>query len=789
MSGALRGTIAGVVATLLASLALTPAFDSQEWLGATVLVVAFVAATGYGLRQLGTPRLLVPLGQVAALGWAFILLFAHEELRFGFLPSADSVRALLERLNDGLLVVVRYAAPVPYDADLVMVTALGIGLVAVAVDCLCSTFRLAPWAGLPLLLLYSIPATTVSGGVSALAFIPAAIGYILLLVSESRDRLSRWGRVIGIADDIAGPQEAVPTSLMGQTGRRVGATVIGLAVIVPALLPTLPAGVFAPGNGSGFGGSGQTIKVDNPIVDLKRDLKLPQNLPIMQYKSNSDNPDYIKLVTLDEFDGERWKPSQRQVRNIENQPGEASRLPDAPGLDPGVKRTRVRTTFEVTDALESRWLPTPYPATRLSAPGDWGYDADTLDIVSRGNSSAGLSYEVETLQIDFQAERLQAAYSAPSEVFSRYTKLPSTLPKQVRDLARRQTSGARTDYAKAIALQQYFRNDFTYNLDVAPGHGESAILEFLADRRGYCEQFAATMAIMARSLGIPARVGVGYMPGLRQPDNSWLVTAHDSHAWPELFFAGYGWVRFEPTPQAQTGLAPSWTVPTSTTQPGNSPDPTINPDDPRRNPDDRATPTPTAGALGPVDAGGGTAGGSGLSPLPFLVAAGVLFVLSWPLLIRTGIRRRRLSPRHSGEHLVEGVWRELADVTVDFGLTWDGAATPRLAGAQLRSKLPQHAAQPLQQLVRAVERTRYAPDPGDLHDILAALMVVTSAIRSSVGRRQQLLGWILPTSLWRRVPQLWQPVAGLLDYLDASGARLMREIRRPQRGRTSASGS
>jgi transglutaminase-like putative cysteine protease len=788
VSAALRGSLAGVVATLLASLALMPAFGSQEWLGATVLVVVFVATTGYGLRQLGTPRLLVPLGQVAALGWAFILLFAHDELRFGFLPSSDSVRALLERVNEGLLVVVRYAAPVPYDADLVMVTALGIGLVAIAVDCLCSTFRLAPWAGLPLLLLYSIPATTVSGGISALAFIPAAVGYIILLVSESRERLARWGRVIGIADDIAGPQEAAPTSLMGQTGRRVGAAVIGLAVIVPALIPTLPAGVFAPGNGSGFGGSGQTIKVDNPIVDLKRDLKLPQNLPIMTYRTDTDNPDYIKLVTLDEFDGERWKPSQRQVHNIENGPGEASQLPDPPGLDPQVKKTRVRTSFEVTDALESRWLPTPYPATTLSAPGDWGYDADTLDIVSRGNSSAGLSYEVDSLQIDFEAEKLRSSVAAPSAIFNRYTKLPSTIPRQVRDLARQHTKGARTDYDRAVALQRWFRNDFTYTLDVEPGHGESAMLEFLSDKRGYCEQFAATMAIMARSLSIPARVGVGYMPGLRQPDNTWLVTAHDSHAWPELYFAGYGWVRFEPTPQAQTGLAPTWTVPSSTTSPGTSADPTINPDDPQL-PEDRVTPTPSAGPAGPIDPGGQASGGGGINPLPFLVAGGVLFVLSWPVLIRTAIRRMRLSARQPAERLVERVWQELADVTVDFGLTWNHAATPRLAGAHLQARLPQHAAASLQRLVTAVERTRYAPDPGDLHDILAALMVVAGAVRSSVGRRQQVLGWLLPVSLWRRLPLLWRPVTLLFDYVDASGARLMREIRRPQRGRTTPAGS
>src|SRR5690606_3590690 len=212
-----------------------PAMQSQAWLWPTAFAVVFVAATGFGLRHLGTPRLLIPLGQLAALGWAATLVYANDELRFGFLPSSESVRTLVERINDGLLVVVRFAAPVPHDPDLVVVTALGVGLVAIVVDTMVATFRLAPWAGLPLLLLYSIPATTVADGISPFAFILPAIGYIALLVSEGRERLNRWGRVVGFADDVAGPQKSVGGSALGQTGRRVGATVICLAVVVPAV--------------------------------------------------------------------------------------------------------------------------------------------------------------------------------------------------------------------------------------------------------------------------------------------------------------------------------------------------------------------------------------------------------------------------------------------------------------------------------------------------------------------------------------------------------------------------
>src|SRR5690606_28639518 len=87
----------------------------------------------------------------------------------------------------------------------------------------------------------------------------------------------------------------------------------------------------------------------------------------------------------------------------------------------------------------------------------------------------------------------------------------------------------------------------------------------------YCEQFAASMAIMARSLGIPARVAVGYMPGSNVGDNTWEVKVHDAHAWPELYFEGFGWIRFEPTPSQQTGSPPSWTESAQAPAPAPSP--------------------------------------------------------------------------------------------------------------------------------------------------------------------------------------------------------------------------
>jgi hypothetical protein len=115
-----------------------------------------------------------------------------------------------------------------------------------------------------------------------------------------------------------------------------------------------------------------------------------------------------------------------------------------------------------------------------------------------------------------------------------------------------------------MALQDFFQANFTYTLTPKiSGTGSAAIQSFLQTKAGFCQQFAATMAAMARALGIPAVVAVGYTPGTQQLDGSYQVTTHDAHAWPLLYFDGIGWVQFEPTPKIVSGgraQAQPWTV-------------------------------------------------------------------------------------------------------------------------------------------------------------------------------------------------------------------------------------
>lgn len=143
----------------------------------------------------------------------------------------------------------------------------------------------------------------------------------------------------------------------------------------------------------------------------------------------------------------------------------------------------------------------------------------------------------------------EAGAQYPQWVTDTYLELPDDLAPQVSELARQVTAGAATPYEQAAAIEQFLRG-FTYNDQIAaPPPGVNAVNYFLFDvQQGYCDYYASSFAMMARSLGIPARVVAGYSQGEYLPEAGvYRVREFNGHSWPEVFFPGYGWIEFEPT--------------------------------------------------------------------------------------------------------------------------------------------------------------------------------------------------------------------------------------------------
>ncbi len=140
-------------------------------------------------------------------------------------------------------------------------------------------------------------------------------------------------------------------------------------------------------------------------------------------------------------------------------------------------------------------------------------------------------------------------YYDPS-ILQTYLQLPKSLDPKIKSKALQITDGFSTVYDKAVALESYFHNNFTYDANISLPAGQEGVSWFLfhSNYRGYCNYFATAMAIMARELGMPARIVGGYTNGKYDSKNhQWVIRGSDAHSWVQIYFAGYGWVNFEPS--------------------------------------------------------------------------------------------------------------------------------------------------------------------------------------------------------------------------------------------------
>ncbi len=147
------------------------------------------------------------------------------------------------------------------------------------------------------------------------------------------------------------------------------------------------------------------------------------------------------------------------------------------------------------------------------------------------------------------AELRKAGIGYPAWVSDHYLQLPTDLPEDVVHLARQITAGAETPYDQAAAITAYLRANITYSPTVeSPPADRDPLVWFLFDTKmGFCNYYATAEVVLLRSLGIPARMAVGFAEGEYQAPDQYTVLQRDAHAWPEVYFPGDGWVEFEPT--------------------------------------------------------------------------------------------------------------------------------------------------------------------------------------------------------------------------------------------------
>ncbi|MCI0386692.1 DUF3488 and transglutaminase-like domain-containing protein, partial [Streptomyces sp. CNQ085] len=734
MSGQVRLTFCAWAATLSAACALLPLVAPAGWLLQAALLLGVQAAVGAAVRRMTAAGAPAVAAQAVVSLLLLTFVFVRGDAVLGMLPGPEAVDAFGALLAQGTADVGRFSIPAPVTDGIRLLLVGGVLVIGLLVDLLAVTYRAAAPAGLPLLALYSVAAGLSPDGGSPLWFLCAAAGYLLLLLTEGRDRLSRWGRVFG------GGSGGTPPPV--RTGRRIGAVALGIALVAPAALPSLGGGLLDTARqGRGTGNGGGTVSAVNPLVALQDSLNQPSNRTVLTYTTDAESTSemYLRIVALDRFDGTSWKPSERRITDL------PSPFPPVPGLSPSVGTERVTTSLRAADWYAQNWLPMPYPAAEVRVDGRWRFEPEGRTVVGdRGQTTRGVRYEVDSLVVRPTARQLAAAPAPSPQIMEEYTDVPDSLPSVVAATARDVTEGASSAYERAVRLQDWFSSEggFRYDTQVKAGSGSAAIARFLEDREGFCVHFAFSMAAMARTLDIPARVAVGFTDGSSDGSGGMTVGLRDAHAWPELYFEGVGWTRFEPTPSR--GSVPEYTRP-------DLPSPERS-DVPEPRTRDSAEPLPEPSETGEClpgqvteDCGaaavppGGEGSGSGL-PVGsiLLVAAPVLLVaglLALPALWRGRVRSRRL--RGGGpDARALAAWREMTDSAWDLGVSPRESTTPRTAAARVvrLGRLEGEAAEAVHRLATAVEQTLYAPEPRPAQGLAEDVGRVRAGRRSGTAR-------------------------------------------------------
>ncbi len=593
------GRIAGIAAFVLMLLRLGRLLDSGAEAPAWQLIMiasAFLGGVIWWLlsQTISNRRIVTTVFVVAGLA-LFLRISVSHTLVAGFVPTIDSFAALGREMAQALDLIRFGVAPVFPTS----------GIVAILAVLMWLTGALFVWgaSGGPSIAMIA-PSLGLYLQFAVMDRVPAGRGWMgaaaaviaLSLASIGLERRQEAGRV----RDLEGRPLA----------RRAGSMALALAVLVAfgSLFVADRASSLVPMNGNirwrfgggygpGFGG----VTFDR-LADLQQSI-IKRSNTVMFYATLDENAPpaeeiYWRMESLDAFDGIAWRPSASSADFYE--PGIGGGDPDyayqgtSQEITQRVKiinlRSQVLPTAGIGQLFRSdsvnvgAFQITPDGSAIYQAELDEGDEYEVQAILSMDKKDLGALATLSdgTLSPLF-ANAAEAGVTSiepgrpagevdPPEDIDRFTALPDDMPSGIGRLARQQTAGASTPFEAAWLLQRWFRDsgDFRYSTNVTTGHDSLDLNNWLTDetslnhRTGYCEQFAAAMAVLGRALQIPSRVVWGFTPGtVEQQDNGVpvvVVRDNNAHAWVEMWMDGFGWVRFDPTPRGDGTIPDSPTA-------------------------------------------------------------------------------------------------------------------------------------------------------------------------------------------------------------------------------------
>jgi len=679
---------------------------------------------------------LVPAALVTvALAIIFISWTRFPDTTHWLLPTGETWTKAGDDLSTAWRLFGKVRAPAPVENGFLAVSVAAIWLIVFVADWAAFRVMATFEALLPATTLFVFSAALGGSGspvAGAALFAASALLFVLLQRTSNQERTSRW----------ASEHRAQGRwSLLGTGGALIGLAVIGGTIAGPQLPGADEDALLAWRD---LTKDTPTRVVRSPMVQLQTRQVDQTNVEL--FTVNSPEPSYWRLTSLETFDGDIWKSSY----STDDANGELPRE-----LDPASATESVHQTFNITQ-LRSVWLPAAFEPRAIDTgdddqPADFDERSSTLLVDRRVDTSDGYSYDVDSAVPHWTAEELQAASpEIPEEIADVFRQLPDNFPERVTQEAQRVTADGDTVYEKALLLQSYFRDPsrFTYDLNVGQGHSNRALEAFLFNGgRGYCEQFAGAFAAMARAVDIPARVAVGFTPGIRDDNDPTLyrVRGIHAHAWPEVYLGQYGWVPFEPTPtRGPPGASDFLGVPErQETADGAATTNELN--DPNADLGIEGGPDVQTGDVPGLELGGGAEGGDttakddGILPGPVRTALQMLgfAVLAYlvlvplALLVQRAARRRRAS---APADRVQLAWRLATEHASDAGVSLPPYLTLAETAERLATAMPT-TADAARGIAHTMERIAYA-EQAPTEEEVAGAEEGSAAVTAEAQRRQ-----------------------------------------------------
>ena len=748
-----------------------PLFTPDSWVLGAVVLAGSVTVVGMTLRASTRRDVPVIVGQIVTglilAGW----LFGRGHLWFG-LPTWDTVIAFNSLLVEARETITTFAPPAPSGPGVHLALALIVWVTMLLVDFLAVTRGAPALAGIPVLVAFLIASSNSGSAMPVVYFVSAALLWLFLLLRSGALTLTRWDATsrTSLRRRHLGPGGWRLTGM----ARGVALTSVVTAALVAAVLPHLPTRFILDGLGRSSDATGSTAAMSlNSTVNLARSLESQSETPVLEYTTTATAAEPLRVAVLDVYEDGEW-----QERD-----GTLAGVPRFDSLVPGpVDEASERESIEVsTNNLSAPQLALPYPPSDLTIDTRWRTRGDGTVLVDQRVDT----YTAEYLSRAPTEEDLQDSRAVPAGVGQQHLRVDPASADVVAAILSNIVTDEMSPIDKARAIQSHLRGpDYTYSLELAgptvDGSGNLVQLDplshFLLTRQGYCTQFATAMVMMARTEGIPARFAIGFLPGDSSTDGVRTVVASDAHAWPELYFDGLGWLRFEPTPATRVSGTPGYTTAAWASPDSESPTPTTGPTS-------TAAPTRDLPLDVPIDDPQFQSGGETVDPgLRGLLERHIWLVLAMVVALSGAVtlpvsawweRRRRRRRARADADRIEVIWQDLLERLDDVGGSTPLDASPRQAGAHIRDEtfLTREARQALRRVVTAVEQARYARPTGETDPARIAALehdahVVSSNVVGSLQRSERLRA-------------TWWPAAGRRAWTRL-GRRLRSRVRRSE---------